>query len=715
MESSKVDAAAALIISASDKAGMEGIERSRINSIILRESGKSSFMDQQRRKDENVNERIKKMQELVDEREAEPSFRSWEFESNENKSLNTLVNEYIRTRRKTCTHVVVDMDSFYISCELLSKPELTNVPACVGRSMILTSNYCARRYGVRSAMAGFIADKLVTELSDGKETLVHLPSNFSLYKEKSHLMQEALSEYDPNLKAYSLDEVYLNLESYLDLRVGRGWSHERSSTFLNKSNIIESSDKNALEKEDLYLHSKNENQTNAYYTEITTESISQILSEMRAKVKTKTGGLTCSAGVAPNFLLAKIASDMNKPDGQLLVPTQHEKIMGFMQDLPVRKISGIGRVTEKILQSFDVKTGKDLFEQRGKIQFLFKTASANFLLRASLGWGDDDKHTENDEEDDNAIGRKGISRERTFSPEGNWTNLQNKIQSIALLVSNDMKQKELMARTLTVKVKLKTFEVFSKSKSLPATQTFSIENMTSIALQLLSEIRNEHLKNNQGKVKVLFVVRLLGIRCSNFLGEEDKKKALEVEQMGIQKFMKRKPLEKTKNDLETNSNNESNNHAHIADAPEQEFKTSNTQKPITNPYKRKSISSRSISGRSSVPKSPKSNIQKTLLTCTYPPTPTQRRDPPMISPIHPLNKTPKVSISSSPSHPVTNTNQLKCPICHKVMRDCDNEMLNRHIDACLNQPIVRKMVQQEASIVNERKKSLSDYFMGVKK
>ena len=116
-----------------------------------------------------------------------------------------------------------------MACELLNRPDLNDKPACVGRGMILTSNYVARRYGVRSAMAGFIGDKLVEELSEGRERLIHVPSNFVLYKEKSKIVTEVVREYDPyRMKSYSLDEVYLDIGPYLALFIKhRDYTHEQ--------------------------------------------------------------------------------------------------------------------------------------------------------------------------------------------------------------------------------------------------------------------------------------------------------------------------------------------------------------------------------------------------------------------------------------------------------------------------------------------------------
>ena len=97
---------------------------------------------------------------------------------------------------------------------------------------------------------------------------------------------------------------------------------------------------------------------------------------MRQKVFEATGGLTCSAGLANNFMLSKIASDLNKPNGQCIVGPTNKEILNFLRPMKVRKIGGIGRVTEKILNAFGIKTVQELYDHRTLVQFIF----------GSVGW-----------------------------------------------------------------------------------------------------------------------------------------------------------------------------------------------------------------------------------------------------------------------------------------------------------------------------------------
>src|SRR3569623_278827 len=159
------ESASALVNAACDKAGMEGIDRNKIDEIILRVSGNSLYMQQQRKRDEKVNQKIAELQERLKLETTETPLWKQQLQDQIDQVIPTILSQ--RPIRSSC--VVVDMDMFYMACELLSRPELKDKPACVGGSMITTSNYVARKYGVRSAMAGYIGDKMVQELSQGRE------------------------------------------------------------------------------------------------------------------------------------------------------------------------------------------------------------------------------------------------------------------------------------------------------------------------------------------------------------------------------------------------------------------------------------------------------------------------------------------------------------------------------------------------------------------
>jgi nucleotidyltransferase/DNA polymerase involved in DNA repair len=508
------DDVSALIISASNKAGMEGIDRTRIDAIILRESGDSLFMRQQRKRDDRVNQRIQQMKQKL--REYQDRTCTDAIPAT-NREIEEQLASYRRPSRSTA--VVVDMDMFYMACELLTRPELHHKPACVGGGMISTSNYCARKYGVRSAMPGFIGDKLVEELSGGKEKLVHVDHHFSLYKEKSKQVLEVLAEFDPfSLRAYSLDEAFMELGPYLAVSLQHPtWSHEHirqvlspkgrskdlheqeqesdagkenSEKAVDETSICQSTVQNDVTIADL---NKQEQQPEdnpqpvtplscyresfaeileTYPCSVCLEKAGQIMADLRHRVTLRTSGLTCSAGLAPNFMIAKIASDQNKPNGQCIVDPA--ELLEFLHPMSTRKIPGIGRVTAKLLQAFGISTVQDLYERRGLVQFLFQPITARSLLRASVGcdssssFGDNNNNNHSDDDDEDPTTgsasfsskrepRKGMSRERTFSAESSWTQLNTRLEDIARLLSKDMCEKQVVSHTITVKVSSSCF------------------------------------------------------------------------------------------------------------------------------------------------------------------------------------------------------------------------------------------------------------------
>jgi DNA polymerase kappa len=511
--------ASALVIAAGDKAGMEGIDRTKIDEIILRESGDSAYMKQQRKRDQSVNEKIDQMRVKLEEKDRASSNWRRSIESELEPELRRLMAS--RKRRSTC--VVVDMDMFYFACEALTRPELKDKPACVGGGMILTSNYCARKFGVRSAMAGWIGDKLVSELSAGKERLIHVPSNFHLYTEKSLQVRHVLAQYDPGLKAYSLDEAYLDLGPYVALSL-KGFTHEQIQNELKKANEVSDDDADHLvvELEDEAHGLLGDESLDAFPQSVAIEATASIVRKMREQVCEATGGLTCSAGVANNFMLAKIASDRNKPDGQCVVGPFHEDVLNFLHPLPTRKVPGIGRVTEKTLHAFGIATVEDLYTNRALVNFLFKPATGGFLLRASVGCTCSHESNEG-----NSGGRKGISRERTFQSGRPWTEVNTRLEDIARKLSDDMSIKNLWAQTTTVKVKLDTFDVLSRSKTVKGMYLQKPEDLAKLASEMLHDLKKEHKGTS-------FSVRLLGVRCSNFQGEEQR---LDSTQTSIQKFL----------------------------------------------------------------------------------------------------------------------------------------------------------------------------------
>ena len=238
------------------------------------------------------------------------------------------IAELEMSRDLTQTVVHVDCDAFYAAVEELDRPELKDVPFAVGKGVLTTCNYHARRFGCRSGMAGFIAMKLCPQL-------ICLPLNFDKYIAKANEVRVILAEYDPRYETASLDEAYLNITPYCAEHGRDPW---------------------------------------------------EVVEEMRKQIHEKIR-ITVSAGLGANATIAKICSNRNKPNGQFRIPNERVAIMDFMRSLPTRKVNGIGRVFERELGALGVSTCGDIYEYRGYISRLFGDKAFQFIMRVYLGLG----------------------------------------------------------------------------------------------------------------------------------------------------------------------------------------------------------------------------------------------------------------------------------------------------------------------------------------
>ncbi|XP_047946394.1 DNA polymerase kappa isoform X1 [Salvia hispanica] len=351
----------------------------------------------------------------------------------------------------------VDMDAFYAAVETLSNPSLKGKPMAVGSmSMLSTANYEARKFGVRAAMPGFIARKLCPEL-------IFVPTDFKKYNHFSGLTRKVFERYDPNFLAASLDEAYLDITNFCNEKGMTG---------------------------------------------------GQVAEELRESVHKETG-LTCSAGVAPNRLLAKVCSDINKPNGQFVLPNERVAVVTFISSLPIRKIGGIGKVTENILKGvLGITTCEEMLQKSSFICALFSHASADFFLSVSLGIGRTDTPQ--------ASQRKSMSTERTFSPTGDKASIFQKLVDLSENLSSDLKKEGIRGRTLTLKLKTSSFEVRTRAVTL-SYNTCSSEDILKQAKKLL-------------KAELPVSLRLMGLRMSNF-GEGREGVAADPKQKTLSNFL----------------------------------------------------------------------------------------------------------------------------------------------------------------------------------
>uniref|UniRef100_A0A7M5X7L2 DNA polymerase kappa n=2 Tax=Clytia hemisphaerica TaxID=252671 RepID=A0A7M5X7L2_9CNID len=448
------------------KAGMQGLDKEKINKIIHEASKGSKFYENEKRKDERVQERVCEMKRDL-AKFTETDKKKAIVESD--KLLKELEDEFDFTR--TICHV--DMDAFYAAVEMRDDPKLKDVPMAVGgNDMLSTSNYLARKFGVRAAMPGFIAKKLCPNL-------VIVSSHFDKYRAVSAEIREIFKEYDPNFSPMSLDEAYLDLTEYL-----------------------------VTNCEELTLK-VDENDTRCL-AEIVVE-------EIRTRIHDKTQ-LTASAGIAPNLMLSKICSDFNKPNGQYYLQPNKEMVVNFIQDLPIRKVFGIGRVTEQMLQALGVTHVKDLLAQRDILYLLFSTTTFAYFMRVALGIsGNRIMHDD----------RKSMSVERTFHNQQDKDQLLKICNSLCQELANDLKKESLQIRNITLKYKLSSFVTKTRSKSIPYSICKAEELFRFSKEILLHEIQEFQKEGKR------FELRLMGVRGAHFY---DKKQSSSLKQNVVEDF-----------------------------------------------------------------------------------------------------------------------------------------------------------------------------------
>lgn len=316
----------------------------------------------------------------------------------------------------------IDMDAFYASVELRERPELKHLPVVISshhpRAVIAAASYPARKFGLRSAMSMSQAKKLCPQV-------IVIEPHFDQYRAVSSQIHQIFQQYTHLIEPLSLDEAYLDVTE-------------------NLQNI---------------------------------PSATEVAERIRADIFNVTG-LTASAGVAPNKFLAKVASDWHKPNGICIIkPTQ---VQNFIHDLPLKKIPGVGKVTQEKLKSLNLETLGDLqkIEENLLIQHFGKYGKQLFLYAQGI----DERPVQAERQ------RQQISNETTFDDDLTlvqcfpyWDNL---IERVWL----NLIKKQMQARGVTVKLKLKNFQVLQHSKSFKHALN-SQQDMIQVVQTLLNEMQ----------------------------------------------------------------------------------------------------------------------------------------------------------------------------------------------------------------------------------
>ncbi|XP_006124330.1 DNA polymerase kappa isoform X1 [Pelodiscus sinensis] len=627
-----------------NKAGMQGLDKEKINKIIMEATKGSRFYENELKKDQQVNQRIEKMMQLKDKITSQQLLKA-------QLQVDKHALDLEQSRDLSCTIVHIDMDAFYASVEMRDNPELKEKPIAVGSmSMLSTSNYHARRFGVRAAMPGFIAKKLCPHL-----TIV--PLNFKKYEEVSKQVREILAEYDPSFMPIGLDEAYLNITEYLEER--QNWPEDKRSYSIKRENIAKNGkqdvtatdelksneaahsvspilfeDNISITEEQLVATSQlcNEEQRDKELllnSVVFGTSAEEVVKEIRFRIEQKTG-LTASAGIAPNMMLAKMCSDQNKPNGQYRISPDRQSVMDFIKDLPIRKVPGIGKVTEKMLKALGILTCTELYQQRALLSLLFSETSWHNFLDVSLGLGSTELEKYGE--------RKSMSIERTFSEINTAEEQYSLCQELCRDLAQDLQKEGLKGKTVTLKLKNVSFEVKTRASTVLAAVSTEEEIFVLAKDMLRTEI--------DGVAPLPLRLRLMGVRVSGFLNEEEKK----YQQRSIINFLK--PGKQTDTALLQSGKS---SHEHFTKASETTHRES---------FFDKKRAARQESNQELLINKPanKQNLHDIKS---------------LINPVEETNDT-------IGSKNLNECQSLTCPVCFEEQRSSNLEALNRHIDKCLN-------------------------------
>lgn len=335
------------------------------------------------------------------------------------------------------------MDAFFAAIEVLDNPSLKGRPVIVGgstgRGVVSTASYEARRFGIHSAMPIFKARE---KCPQG----IFLPVKKDRYKEVSRKIMDMLKDFTPLVEGVSIDEAYLDITGCEDL-------------FGNAAEIAR---------------------------------------QIKARIGKETG-LTCSIGIAPNKFLAKIASDMHKPDGLTIISA--DGVDSFLSRLPVERIHGVGKRTIKGLRHYGIKTVADL--KRFSKEQLLKDFGRFGGRLYELAKGMDNSPVVPYRE------VKSISSEETLpSDTGDFIILKEKLISHAEKVAWRLRQEGLKGRTITLKIKLDDFTEISKGLTI----RYFTDSTKIIKDSAIKQLKNYPLKRK---------VRLIGVAVSNLEGGKE--------------------------------------------------------------------------------------------------------------------------------------------------------------------------------------------------
>lgn len=337
------------------------------------------------------------------------------------------------------------MDAFYASVEQRDNPELLGQPIVVGgraqeRGVVAAASYEARRHGIRSAMPSATAERLCPDL-------IFVPMRMSCYVEVSNQIREIFDRYTPLVEPLSIDEAFLDVSGSARL-----WGDATTIARRIKREILDE------------LH------------------------------------LTASVGIAPNKFVAKIASDLHKPDGFVRVDPPLDL---FLDPLPINRLWGIGRVTEKKLKAAGILTIRDFRKTSPEFLRRFAGNSTEHLLQLAIG--EDSRKVAPD--------RKSVSlsTETTFSVDvENLDHLENTLLGLTEKIAARLRAKKMRARTVGIKLRDSNFKTLSRHLTL--------SDATDVTQVIWKSAQNLLRKTVDGQFKI----RLIGVQISSLESAADK-------------------------------------------------------------------------------------------------------------------------------------------------------------------------------------------------
>jgi nucleotidyltransferase/DNA polymerase involved in DNA repair len=317
----------------------------------------------------------------------------------------------------------VDMDAFFAAIEQHDRPELRGKPIIVGappdrRGVVSTCSYEARKFGVHSALPSRTAARLCP-------TGIFLPVRMDRYREISRQIMALFERFTPHIQPLSCDEAFLDVTGAQRL-FGSG---------------------------------------------------PEIAQKIKDAVCQETG-LTCSVGVAPNLFLAKIASDLEKPDGLTVVPFSEEEIPHFLAPMPIQRMWGAGRKTQALLQKHNLHTFGDLqkVDPDKLAEWIGPTAASAFYRRA---FGRDERSVETD------TAEKSISNEVTFGEDlENPSDVEAALMDLADKVGGRLRKAGFYASTAQIKIRWRGFSTITRQQRIdpPCCDDFTLRES---AMELL--------------------------------------------------------------------------------------------------------------------------------------------------------------------------------------------------------------------------------------